>query len=407
MLEIDPRLWWDEITGPSHLVRAIASELRDGRSVFLSVPDDLPWRKQMRSAVEQNLRENGPNLLVDYIDCQTDCPDCRESADVADLLLSRYARAEVKNGYRRSSGQSIQQYILKNQILKDRVIWVKGMSPHHVKSWMDYCRAYHTKSSSDGLFVIECHEDASRRRTATGMKLLFYKDYVGYHDALLFNHFFAAPMRRPPEWKQYLATVAAQLCGCDVELSCSLLARLADGQEHNPIQLLQEIAQTEHYEMRSHAEFLDAQHPFVMIRSGQPEGMSQGLWKAQLQVLFPLLEYERIEFISHFQEAIWAGLHEAYQDPDPKRPGPHYITQLGERVYEPYDVELGTLYRMNHLRMYRDNALYLLYLSEERDRERLGLLRDIRNSIAHMSPCSPEIVAKFLDRYPYPWQSSC
>ena len=62
------RLWWEEITGPSQLVRTMAQELRMGRSVFLSAPDDLPWRSQMRSSVECVLRESDPDLLVDYID---------------------------------------------------------------------------------------------------------------------------------------------------------------------------------------------------------------------------------------------------------------------------------------------------------------------------------------------------
>lgn len=404
MLNFNPRLWWEEITGPAQFVRAIVSNLQEAQSVFLSVPDDLPWRDQMRRSVENILHETHLGLMMDYIDCQDDCPtDSAGNIDIANYLLARYALPDVQNSYRHSTGQTIQQYTLQNQVLKNRVIWVKGMTPVQVKNWLDYCRDYHAKTPDDGLFVIECHEAAGQRKIASGMKTLSYKDYASYHDALLFNNLLAAPMRRSLEWKQYLAAVAAKLCDCDVELSASLLEVYSGECNDDPIDVLRDISQSPNYAKRFHADFLNERHPFVFIRNDRREEMEQSVWNAQLQILFPLLEYERIQFIQCFYDGIKKGLGEEYQDPvHPDRH--HYITQLGDRVEEPYDAEIGTLYRMNHLRMCRDTSLYLLYLPEERDREHLALLRDMRNTIAHVNICSPEVVAEFLNQYPYPWQ---
>lgn len=405
MLESREQFWWENITGPSQLIQAIVSELRDGRSVFLSAPDDLPWRSQMRSAVERALRENTPNILVDYIDCQDDCQkNAQGEIDAATFLLDRYASPDVKNGYRRSSGKSIQAYILNHHVLRDRVIWVKGMSPCHVENWLSYCREHRAKSTEDGIFVIECHEDSDQRRTAAGMKLLFYTDYVSHHDAFLFNTILAAPLKCSPEWKQYLSTAISKLCGRDAELAASVLEAHGGRAECELLQLLDELSRDPQFERRFHAGHLDDRHPFALIRSGRRDDMTGSLWETQLQVLFPLLEYERIEFIRHFYDAIQVGLKEPYLDPDPKKPGPHYIKQLGERVCNPFDAEIGTLYRMNHLRMYRDSNLYLLYLQEEADRNRLKLLRDMRNSIAHLTACTTESVTEFLNQYPYSWR---
>lgn len=399
------RLWWEEITGPSQLVRTMAQELRMGRSVFLSAPDDLPWRSQMRSSVECVLRESDPDLLVDYIDCQTDCPyDAKGNIDVSSFLLDRYAYPEIKNGYRRSSGLSIQQYMMKHGVLRNRVVWVKGMSPQHVQNWLSFCKDHRPRAASDGLFVIECHEDSSQRRAAAGMKLLFYKDFVSYYDALLFNNMLAAPLQRfSLEWKQYLSTTAALLCGCDVELAGALLEDIRlNPDPPAPLPALLQIAEEQRGGKRYCADFLDPEHPFLLVRDGNFDKLFELLWKGQLQTIFPLLEYERIGLIRCYEDDIRAGLQEPYLDP--KKQEPRYITQLDERVLDPKDAEIGTLYRMNHLRMFQDPSLYLLFLPESGDRERLDLLHRVRNAIAHLVPCPPEEIAAFLDGYPYHWQ---
>lgn len=413
MFESSAALWWEEITGPAQLVRAMAQELKDGGSVFLSAPDDLPWRTEMRRSVERLLRERDPNLLVDYIDCQTDCQtDDKGNIDVAAFLLDRYAHSDVKNGYRRSSGMSIQQYVLKHEVLRNRVVWVKGMTPLHAQNWLAYCRGHRPRSCSDGLFVIECHEDFSQRRTAAGMRLFFYKDYVKFYDALLFNTMMASTLPLSPAWKQYLSTCAARLCGCDAELSQDLLDVISRQACPDPLPALMQIAEEarrgERYGNRYDADFLDSRHPFVLIREEKTDELQKLLWKAQLEILFPLLEYERLDLIDGYADEIRRGLQEAYADPDPRKPGPHYITQYmeggRERITDPYDAEIGTLWRMNHLRMFRDGSLYLFYVPEGADRERLDLLHSIRNTLAHVKPCQPEQTAAFLNGCPYSWK---
>jgi len=161
------------------------------------------------------------------------------------------------------------------------------------------------------------------------------------------------------------------------------------------------IAKDPYFTKRAEANHLDNQHPFSLIRCGKSEEMEKQIWKAQLQVLFPLIEMERISFIDkHFAE-----IKESLVTPfwDYKKSESLYITQFGEPIENPYDVEIGTLYRMNHLRESSDKSLYLLFLPSEQDREHLSLLHDMRNSIAHSEPCSIEQVSLFLSQYPYHW----
>ena len=58
---------------------------------------------------------------------------------------------------------------------------------------------------------------------------------------------------------------------------------------------------------------------------------------------------------------------------------------------------------MKLLRRASDTSLYLFFLPNEDDRVRLALLHDMRNSIAHVEPCSVELVDQFFAQYPYKW----
>ncbi len=401
MLEDSNKLWWDEITGPASLVREIASNLQNAKSVLLYVPDDLPWRKQMRSSVDRVLRECDPDLLVDYVDCKMDCvSNAKGNIDISEFLLNRYAYPNIKSGYRTSSHISKQQYILQNNVLQNRVIWVKGMTRQHVQSWLTFCKDYKSKSRYDGLFVIESYDEHLQYGMDSSMKTLRYSDFVNYYDALLFNNMILSSSHRSLEWMQYISTVASLLCKLDVELSESLINQ-SDLAIESPIDSLRNIAADTYYLNRYEAEHLAIQHPFALIRTDRCDEMQHIVWQAQLQVLFPLIEAERITFIKQHYVEIEKALDEAYFDFG--KCTNLYITQFGERISDPYDVDIGTIYRMNHLRKASDVSLYMLFLPKMEDRDRLALLHEMRNLIAHVETCTIKQVAEFLSSYPYNW----
>lgn len=409
MAESNAELWWDEITGPSQMVRNAAIELRNGRSVLLRVPVDLPWPDQMRVSLERELREDAEELLVDYVNCREECAiDQGGGVDVGAFLLDRYAVPQVRDGYRRSSRQSIQDYTIQQEVLKNRIIWVTGLTERTARDWLAYCRDYHPKAVDGGLFVIECQENdiEQAHRDSHGLALFVYMEYASYHDLLLFNNQICAPIRTSLERKQYLAAVATELCGRDAELADTLLQYLSETDiADDPLLALEELSQTEWCTDRFHNVDPEAEHPFSLIAAGDRHELERRVWRAQLQVLFPMVEYEHVEFVRRFFHAIKAGLEEGYTDHLHGRMGPQYITKLDDRVTDPYDVEIGMLYLMSKLRAARDDTLYLLYLSHEPDRTRLALLRDMRNAVAHLHVCAPEMISEFLDTYPHEWQS--
>lgn len=397
MIEDNAKLWWENITGPSAFVHAIADSLIGGKSVALSLPVRLPWADQMVTSVHQLLHENDPELIVDVVNCEEEFWNT-DDPDVFQFLLNRYAHPENRSGYRRTSGISEQEYILNKKILSNRIIWIQNASSGQFAKWLRFCRDFHPKNRYSGLFVMETRNDSAQIGSYSGMNRLRYSDYTGYYDLLLFNNILCSKGQGRDSEKQYRAALCTLLCCGDTELSATL-SECIDQIGDEPIRILQKIRS----ESGLDGGPKDENHPFTLLETGNLRPLECAVWKAQLQVIYPLLEEERIQMIELYRTRIEEALHTEYYDNN--RNCRQYVTQFGEQLTDVLDVELGTLYRMNCIRQADDENCYLLYLPMEADRHHLALLRDMRNQIAHMNPCSAELVEEFLKQYPYSWLS--
>ncbi len=401
MLSEPSRIWWDEITGPLTLVRRLADHIQAAKSILLCVPDDLPWRQQMRLSVERVLRGTDKELLIWCIDCENDCQQFMNedgTMDVAGFLLHERAVPEIRNGYRKTSGLTKQQYMIKNGVLRDRVVWVKGLDNKQTKSWLDFCDGYVARSQYDGIFVIESY-DESHDITAENMVSLNYLDYVSRYDALLFNNMIVADLPLKEEWKSYISTVSTLTCNLDVELAYSFISS-TDFATTDIIDAIKSVSQTSEFSNRYFAPHLDKDHPFALIRMNRTEAIRKRIWKAQLQTLYPLLEIERVSFVDHYAQEIREGFSLEYSDKYDKK---HKIDQYGDELKDPYEAEIGTLYRMHKLYVSGEYGRHILPIPMESDRDRLTLIHDIRNLLAHVSVCTVDQVNQFLSGYPFFW----
>lgn len=398
----DPsKLWWDNITGPQNLIGSIVESLRDGTSVILLVPDDLPWRKAMRDSVEESLRSSAPNLVISQIDCETDCePDDNGSIDVARFLLECYAEPEVACGYRQASGLSIQKYIASKRVLNNRVLWVKGMGPSQVRDWVGFCAKYHPDHDTDGLFVIEAYADEIKNIPMGTFDVVRYDDFITQYDALLFNNMAVSGLSRNTAQVQYVAALASSLCNKDVELSSDLISGY-DLICTSAEKALIDLSEDSYYHARYEAENLPKGHPFSLIKQGELKELENHVWKAQLQRILPLIEEERMSLINTRKDDIEEALDTAYTSANgTSKTG---IYEYGERVTDPYDVEFGTLCYMMSLYRADNTEQFLVSFRVPADRDRIWLLRDMRNKIAHMDICSTDEITAFFEQYPHEW----
>jgi hypothetical protein len=388
--------WWTAITGPRNLCDAVSRALHNKSSVCLLVPDDLPWRDEMRACIETGMHQlpDMESFYVEFIDVEDECPDV---PDIGRYLLERYALPEVAAGYR--GREKMQKYILDKQVLDNRVLWIKGMNADQEKRWLQFCKDYMPTKDSDGRFVLEVKwtdKEYERRNLA----VIRYSDMIKRYDLTLFNSIYLNREKGAysPTWQQYSAVMCSLLCNTDAETSQAFMEQCNFAVEE-PIVGMQIIAEDGMYLRRGES---NDQHILSLVRKNNTDAIGAQIWKAQLQVLFPMLEIERVSFVDHYHQQIQEALSERYYDFKTGRS--QLIFQFGDVISDPDDAELGTIYRMTKLKRDADTSQYLLYIPDEKSRSRIELLHDLRNALAHGEPCAIGKVAEFIDGHPFNWE---
>jgi hypothetical protein len=353
--------WWGLAAGPQRFVADVTQSVLDGRNVFLAGCEEIAWCQTLFSIVEAQARDFDEALRFYCFDWS-----CNKPAQItpADFLLREFASADVAEGYSSSSGISKPEYILKNSVLKERVIWLCGLTDETVAPWREFCKAFRGRGSSDGVIVIECTGPARQSRN---LKHIDYSDYISEYDTLVLADLLASSLNVSKAWKSYIAHLATHLLGARAEEYEDFICR-HDFTRNEPEDLLSGDAPA--------------------------KDLERLVWEAQVEQLYSIVERQRIQFIAAHEAEIAAALDADFWDE--KRGETRLLTQELGNVGNVYEIELGYLYLMMHLRKSRDSQQFLLYLPEENARERLRLLRDVRNKLAHMQKCSVGEVSALL-----------
>lgn len=369
--------WWTNITGSNYVVSQVVQTLLDNSTVIIEVPSDLPWRREMRSAIETSFRGQSASsdTIIEVIDAVDDCTSGRAPGK---YLLEQYGQSrEVRNGYRERSGKSIQEYLKEKAVLKNRIIWVKGLTGKQAEAWVKFCKEFGPESPEKGLFVLEIHGAYSKAENRT-IRTIRFLNFVTSYDVQLFNSFILDGKKGlSAEWKKYISTAAASLCDTDAEIS-EMLLQVDNLKSASLLDEIDRIAAYPHNSARGGDS--DSTHVLAYSRNGNRSELEHRLWKAQIQALFPIIELERISLIENYRESLKEAL------------SSHYVEQYKAQVVDPTDVELGTfcyLLTVGYIDIY-DSSI----------RDRIFFLHECRNLLAHAHCCRGEQVIQLLDKGP-------
>lgn len=369
--------WWNYITGPNVVVSSVVSALLNGKMVVLKVPSDLPWRHSMRSAVHTAFSERSDcsDMVIELIDLRDE--NARQMQP-GRFILDRFATPTISRGYREKSKVTVQDYISAKDIIKNRIVWIKGIDPDVAGEWIRFCRGFSQRSAAQGLFVLEVNENTSVTETNL-LRVINFSDCVSNYDVQLFNSFVLGNQKQYSDgWKKYIAVCTAAICGVDAEISQTMLQSL-DFRVESPLEGIRQIDQMPDFMHRGEN---GSNHVLWHYRNGDMALLEHRLWSAQVQVLFPMIELERVELIGRYERQIREVLASGG------------ITQYNQILQEPMDVELGTLSYLMGAKM--EDGFYTLYIPSEEDRKRIRFLHTCRNQLAHASCCTPEQVEQLL-----------
>ncbi len=369
--------WWNYITGPNVVVSSVVSALLNGKMVVLKVPSDLPWRHSMRSAVHTAFSERSDcsDVVIELIDLRDE--NARQMQP-GRFILDRFATPTISRGYREKSKVTVQDYISAKDIIKNRIVWIKGIDPDVAGEWIRFCRGFSQRSAAQGLFVLEVNENTSVTETNL-LRVINFSDCVSNYDVQLFNSFVLGNQKQYSDgWKKYIAVCTAAICGVDAEI-CQTMLQSLDFRVESPLEGIRKIDQMPDFMRRGEN---GSNHVLWHYRNGDMALLEHRLWSAQVQVLFPMIELERVELIGRYERQIREVLASGG------------ITQYNQILQEPMDVELGTLSYLMGAKM--EDGFYTLYIPSEEDRKRIRFLHTCRNQLAHASCCTPEQVEQLL-----------
>lgn len=147
-----------------------------------------------------------------------------------------------------------------------------------------------------------------------------------------------------------------------------------------PISGLEKVLECGEFERRG----ADAgsKHILAICRNQDTEELKRRIWASQLQILFPIIEMKRTEIVTLLHDDIENCL------------SSHKVTQYGEVILDPVEVEFGTLVYM--MAKIDDNGNRLLDVADRTLRDKIHFLRDCRNDLAHGSACRVDQVKELL-----------
>lgn len=394
--------WWYWITGPYNVTFGIKTALESDKNVALFVPEDLPWRKPMRLNVKGT-----EDAHIEIIDLQDDT-DFKEALDV-DAIGEQFLKKLEDHRFR---GETIQDYLSRNEQMANQRFWIKGMDEEQEKAWISFCKGF----KSSGHFILELKH--TNNPIEGNFEKLYYDNIVDERDLFLFNtkiiDYIKSKKDYSNNWKQYAATICTSLCGKDAEISERLL-NYVPFKTSGPGKIkecLECLSKDKEFERRG---VKQGDHVFWHIRNNDYSSIDKNIWKSQLQVFFPMIEQERIGFIETFREELKEALKYNKKENgynDNIKPYRHteksYYTYIEQRdetgtydlVSDPDELELQTIIFMLNLEHKNKSVLYIPEIVKTKLKE----LYELRNLLAHVNICEIEKYKRLLDEFPFNWE---
>lgn len=342
-------MWWEQVTGPKRFTDEIIKNIKNKVCTVLCVPNNLPWENELRDVIIRNYINNGEwfEIIDDGIE---------DITEVGKYLLQKFADEKIKTSYAyHSHNTAVEKYLKDNEVLSNRILWIKNISSTSFLKWIAFLRKYKSSNNNEGTFILEVNEQYSSTGTISVLK---YSDFVTIYDAHLFASIVASQSANEQLVHQYITNLADSLCGMNVE------------------SIVEFIENTDFNE----DDIRDKYSSYFDISENE---LTYKIWKAQIQIAFPLIEVARVNFVSKYEDLI--------KDCLP-------LEQFGEIIENPYEVELGTLIYLlsSKYEEDEDNRLVISY----QDYEDLHFLHKVRNKLAHVKYCSnSEIYTLLLNNF--------
>lgn len=343
-------IWWSRLVNSVRFITEVKEVIMNGRSVIMNFSDKVPWIESMTYELEQQLAFLTDTRSFEVHDAS------KIKTNPGTYLFERFCSDSERKKYWPVKHHSHEKFLAVNDntALNHRIICVTGLSSRNTSAWLKTVTEYleNTDSNDRGIFILVTQDTVTHESRLIGN--IKYTDYITAYDYnMLCLTLLSAGSCRGYQ-KKYISEIAVNLAGNDVEKAAMLVSsgiRLA----LNPIETVNRL-----YNSRGVSE------PELK------EKVTVAVWKAQINLLFPLLEESRRELCNKYKKDIQKFL--------------PLISSFGERIDKASEVEIGQLFFICV-----QNKILGSY-----DFERLKKMRDARNLLAHREIVEYENLSKLV-----------
>ena len=346
--------WWNEVPNAIRFLEEIVTELGDGKNTLLEMPEKLPWPADFYDQFEYCLERLGINRNLKYIEDEPDQPP-------GNILKGIFCKPERRAQFRPNIGYAAFLANPQGSTLPGSVVYVKDLKGERIGAWLQFVHEYTMATEEQSAsFLLETTDHFPN---AAALTVHSYAGTINKFDTYAFYMLRASSFSGSLDLRRYLAELAFALCENDAEMGGACLDQSREFMAA-PIKRLGDVCGQ--YQRSDGS-------PFEM--PNPHNALVKAIWRAQIRLIFPILEDFRQDFVSRHRKDIELCL--------PVR------NSLGELIHDPDEVELGTLSMLAGKRSFVLTA---------KDFDKLTLYKDARNKLAHLEPMDPEMLFNILDK---------
>jgi len=357
----EQEMWWNWITGPRKLIDAIYNALHERISIHVSCLPDFSWSGEMRFMMERKLMLIERRLiLIDASEQESQMPDL--------YLLHRCGLNSMQVNEYKSHKNSVMDFLSGFGELSESVVWIYNIEPSRQLEWV---KLWKTWTSTYTDLVIETIETTTSRAESTkagkNKKLFYIGQFITPSDTRLFIYMLSKEQAIHELFQRYVASALSNVCGSDSETALMLYNQMSVDQEDlldSIKKALLKYPELHTIDSEYYVKHNDAIHLF---RTGNEKELQASIFKAQLEVFFPLIEQKRIDFIEMYSAEL-------------SRHAPKF-NALNEPIETVFDLDIGqvvkTVHGMSGLNPIKKSTAFAVLVE----------LRDLRNKLAHSVLC--------------------
>ncbi len=325
-------IWWNALPNNIAVREKISTAFIDEKSVCLLVGEGkMAWRDIFLSLLEGSARSISGERAFKL--CEP-----RRGADPGEFLMEKFCTETDRAKYWFTQDSADFLAGLPTTVLHQRFVYVAGLTGTDCEKWVDFVNRYTEKCAQrdHAVFVLECCK--AHMQEKNGPEYINYTKNTTDQDCFMLCLTAASTLECEGIAKSYIAQLAANIAGSDIELAGELAMNGAD------------LAVKPY----------NTAHRLISDSDGTlTDRVEKAVWDAQLKHLFPLLERFRSAFIKKYEQHLSRFL--------PIR------NSFGSLVADAKDLELGAIHFLS-------NKIAISY----EDKLLVDRCHDARNLLAHI-----------------------